>query len=109
MPSTLAGSTRSTWRRDALNPWVQTVTLDLIRRLDELEELTPGNEVIVYQLITIRKRHITPVLAAKLAPFTARALQRTETLLAAETDHAELVRLAAKASTYHDRLAFTFA
>lgn len=92
--------------RDALNPWVQTVTLDLIQRLDELDELTPDNELIVYQLIMMRKCHITPVLAAKLAPFTARALQRTETLLAAETDDAELIRLAAKARLYHDRLAF---
>jgi hypothetical protein len=92
--------------RDVYNPWVQFITIDLVRRLCELQELTPSNEIIVHELIMMRKRLVSPLLASKLAPLTARAIQRLEAQLVTVTNPEEHAAMASRVYLYNGRLAF---
>ena len=95
---------------DVLNPWLRNEAMDVIAeiadRLERMAVLDQPSLFMEHKLITMRERHVTPRLAARLAPFTANALQRTEQKLAAEENPEEHTRLRRIAELYSAKLAF---
>ncbi len=89
------------------NPWreneAQQMILDLVTSLGGMTLLDQQRLELEHKLIAIHERYVTPLLAMRLGPFTARALHKVEARLAGtETEaeeHALLTRLSALYST----------
>lgn len=96
--------------RSVFNPWMrgeaQAIIMEIAERLEGLAVFDATSLFLEHKLVNMRKRYVTRRLAAKLAPLTARALERLEGRLAAELDHGERARLARRAGLYRAKLEF---
>jgi hypothetical protein len=96
--------------RDLFNPWMrgeaQAIIMEIAERLEGLAVFDATSLFLEHKLVNMRKRYVTRRLAVKLAPLTARALERLEGRLAAELDNGERARLARRAGLYRAKLEF---
>lgn len=96
--------------RSVFNPWMrgeaQAIIMEIAERLEGLTVFDATSLFLEHKLVNMRKRYVTRRLAAKLAPLTARALERLEGRLAAELDNGERARLARRAGLYRAKLEF---
>jgi nucleotide-binding universal stress UspA family protein len=96
--------------RSVFNPWMrgeaQAIIMEIAERLEGLAVFDATSLFLEHKLVNMRKRYVTRRLAVKLAPLTARALERLEGRLAAELDNGERARLARRAGLYRAKLEF---
>ena len=92
------------------NPWMKNEAMgiisEIVDRLERMAVLDQPSLFMEHKLITMRERHVTPSLAARLAPFTASALQRTEQKMATVENPEEHARLRRITELYSAKLAF---